>query len=368
MNIPSDLTVRAPLDPNAFRPVSDVVVTHVEQSTSSAICGAVTDTESDIAVWSAGRLTYSEVSPSVRADHLFDLASVTKVLATATLCAILNDRGKLDLDQPAADALNESGIDSRITPRSLLSHCSGLPAHVHLYKRLINREEVVRTVCQMELEYVPLTQSVYSDMGFILLGEILERSTGKQLNELFRDLVREPMKLYETVFCPSPTNRDRIVPTEDDRQWRGRLVHGEVHDENAAVMGGVAPHAGLFSTVANVSRFARLWLNEGELDGKRFVSTETIRSFRARANRVAGDTWALGWDTVSPGGSTSGKYFSPSSYGSLGFTGTSVWIDPERGVAVVLLTNRVHPTRDNWQIRELRPAFHDAVMESLNQI
>jgi CubicO group peptidase (beta-lactamase class C family) len=329
------------------------------------VCALVTNGDSDIAVWSAGWHTYDDGSTPVRADDLFDLASVTKVVSAATLCAILVDKGRLDLDRPVSEILGVTSMDSRVTPRSLLAHCSGLPAHVHLYKRLISREEVIDAVLSMDLEYEPLSQSVYSDMGYILLGAILEHVTEKPLNELFRDYVREPLGLYETVYSPTPSNRDRIVPTELDLGWRGRLIHGEVHDENAALMRGIAPHAGLFSTVGNVGRVARMWINGGEVGGRKFLSAETIKLFRSRSDLVAGSTWALGWDTVSPGGSTSGQHFSHDSYGILGYTGTSIWVDPEREVAVVLLTNRVHPTRDNWGIRELRPAFHDAVMEAV---
>ncbi len=349
--------------PARFTAVGRVLEKHVREGTTPAVCASVTDRSRDLAVWSVGRHTYAESSPATRHDDLYDLASVTKVVATATLCALLVDRGKLDLDAPVSSWV--TGVDDLVTPRALLSHAAGLPAHVHLFNRMVDREEVVNAVCRMELEYEPLTRSVYSDMGYILLGTVLERLTGAPLNELFRDCVREPLGLHETVFCPGESARPRIVPTESDTRWRGRLVHGEVHDENASVMRGIAPHAGLFSSVRDCARFARLWLNEGVLDGKRHLASETIRMFRKRDNRAAGSSWALGWDTVTPGASTSGQYFSAESYGALGFTGTSIWIDPGAEIAVVLLTNRVHPTRENWGIKRLRPEFHDAVREGL---
>ena len=330
-----------------------------------AACAAVVGPDCVRALLSAGRHTYGSFAPEVLPTHLFDLASVTKVMATTTLCAILYEKGRLDLDQPAQEILPDCDADKRVTARSILMHASGYPAHVHLYKRPIDREEVIRAVCKMNLEYEPLSQSVYSDMGFILLGAILERLEDRPLNELFRHHLRDPLGLHETMFCPGPSARDRIVPTESDEVWRGRLVHGEVHDENASVMGGVAPHAGLFGTVLDCSRFAQMWLSEGDLDGRRILNPEMIRLFRSRANVVADSSWALGWDTVSQGVSTAGQYFSGTSYGSLGFTGTSIWIDPQKEIAVVLLTNRVHPTRENWQIKSLRPAFHDAVMAGL---
>lgn len=365
MNIP--VTVDTDLDEDAVRAAARVLEAHVAGGTTPAACAVLTGPDQTLATFAAGRHTYAEDAPICRPDHLFDLASVTKVVATATVCAILSDPGKLDLDAPIQETIPEAGHDGRVTARALLSHCAGLPAHVHLYRRLVSRDEVIRSVVGMHLDYEPLTKAVYSDMGYILLGEVLERVTGRPLNELFRDLVREPLGLHETVFCPGRSALPRIVPTEDDRTWRGRRVHGEVHDENASVMGGVAPHAGLFSTVGNLATFARLWLNDGTFRGRRLFSPTTAKTFRSRAGLAPDSTWALGWDTVSAEASTSGRHFSPSSHGILGFTGTSIWSDPEAGLAVVLLTNRVHPTRDNWGIKQLRPVFHDAIREGLGR-
>jgi CubicO group peptidase (beta-lactamase class C family) len=368
MRIPARYEITNPelVDTKAVENAMSVLVGHVKASTTPAAVATILNPDGVIARWSAGWHTYGDEAKPTEITDLFDLASVTKVVATGMLFALLSEEGTIDLDAPVTETIPEFADDRRITARTLLAHCGGLPAHVHLYKRLIDREEVIRAVCGMSLEYEPLSTSVYSDMGYILLGEMLERTTGRPLNELFRDYVREPLGLHETVFSPGISARDRIVPTEDDQSWRGRLVHGEVHDENASVMRGIAPHAGLFSTVDNVSRVAQLWLNEGTLDGRSYLGADTIRAFRSRANLTEGSTWALGWDTVSPGMSTSGRHFSAESYGILGFTGTSVWVDPEREVAVVLLTNRVYPTRENWGIKQLRPEFHDAAMQTLS--
>ena len=367
MNIPISCEILLPelFNSRAVESIAAVLERHVKiRSTPSAVAAVVTR-DGVAGRWAVGRHTYGEEAQTIRVSDLYDLASVTKVVATGMLYALLSEEGVVDLDTPVNEVIGEFLVDRRITPRVLLAHCGGLPAHVHLFKRMISREEVIAAVCAMTLEYEPLSRSIYSDMGFILLGEILERKTGRPLNELFRDYVREPLGLHETVFCPGESALDRIVPTEDDTTWRGRLVHGEVHDENASVMRGVAPHAGLFATVDNVARFVQLWLNEGSFEGKRFLAHDTIKKFRTRASLVEGSTWALGWDTVTAQKSTSGKYFSPESYGILGFTGTSIWVDPERGIGVVLLTNRVHPTRESWGIRELRPEFHDAVGEAM---
>lgn len=367
MDIPSRYEIVKPelVDTKAVADALDVLTGHYEKRTSPAAVATILNRDGVIARWSAGRHTYTDESKLIETSDLFDLASVTKVLATGMLFARLSEEGRVDLDVPVFETIPEFVEDGRVTPRALLAHCGGLPAHVHLYKRLISREEVIYAVCHMSLEYQPLSKSLYSDMGYILLGEVLERTMGCPLNELFRDYVREPIGLHETVYSPGAKGRDRIVPTEDDQSWRGRLIHGEVHDENASVMRGIAPHAGLFSTVDNVSRFVQLWLNEGTLEDHRYLRTDTVRSFRSKANLDDESSWALGWDTVSPGSSTSGRWFSPESYGILGFTGTSIWVDPVNEVAVVLLTNRVYPTRENWGIKQLRPEFHDVAMTAL---
>ena len=367
MNTPVQCDVVLPelLDEKLLVRATAVLEHHVRHQTTPCASAAILNREGTVAKWVVGRHTYAADAKALGFGDLFDLASVTKVMATATLLGMFSERGDIDLDAPVYATIPEFRADARITPRALLAHCGGLPAHIHLYKRLIDRKEVVRAVCKMDLEYAPLSKSVYSDMGYILLGELLERRFSAPLNELFRDCIREPMGLYETVFGPGESAKPRIVPTERDLAWRGRLVHGEVHDENASVMRGVAPHAGLFATLDNVSRFAQMWLNEGVLDGKRFLGKDTVRMFRSRAMLDDDSTWALGWDTVSAEGSTSGQHFSSESYGILGFTGTSIWVDPAKEIAVVLLTNRVHPTRDNLGIRKLRPEFHDAAIEAV---
>jgi CubicO group peptidase (beta-lactamase class C family) len=204
---------------------------------------------------------------------------------------------------------------------------------------------------------------VYSDLGILLLGEILERVTGKDLEDLANQEVLGPLGMNDAMYRPAAALRSRIAPTEID-SWRGRLVHGEVHDENAFGLGGVAPHAGLFSTARSLGAFAQMMLNGGAYGGRRLLKPETIALFTRRANLVAGSSRALGWDTPSEP-SSAGALFSASSYGHTGFTGTSLWIDPERELFAILLTNRVHPTRDNPKITELRPAFHDAVQKAI---
>lgn len=309
-----------------------------------------------------GRLTHDAGASQVTEDTLYDLASLTKVVATTTMAMILVDEGRLDLDRPVQEFLPGflgPGKEA-VKVRHLLSHSSGLDAVAPLYRELRGREAFVERIQAMDLVYPAGSRSTYSDLGVILLGEILERVAGRPLEAFVRERIFAPLEMRETLFKPPPELRPRIAPTEFD-PWRGRLVHGEVHDENAFAMGGVAPHAGLFGTAGDLARFAQMLLNGGVFAGRRIVSRETVEVFTRRAG-IPGSDRALGWDTKSAEGSSAGILFSPRSFGHTGFTGTSMWIDPERQLFVILLTNRVHPTRENQLIREARPAVADAVV------
>jgi serine-type D-Ala-D-Ala carboxypeptidase len=315
-----------------------------------------------------GRLTYDADAPAVTAETLYDLASLTKVIATTTMAMILVDEGRLDLDRPVQEFLPgfQGPGKETVTVRHLLTHSSGLDAVAPLYKEVQGRAAFIERIEAMDLGYPPGSRSTYSDLGIILLGEILERAAGQPLEAFVRERVLGPLGMLNTMFRPPPELWPRIAPTEFD-PWRGRLVQGEVHDENAFAMGGVAPHAGLFGTAADLARLAQMLLNGGVLDGRRIVSRETIELFTRRAG-IPGSDRALGWDTKSAEGSSAGTLFSPRSFGHTGFTGTSIWIDPERRLYVILLTNRVHPTRENNLIREARPAVADAVVRALDPI
>ena len=207
-------------------------------------------------------------------------------------------------------------------------------------------------------------RAIYSDLGVLLLGEILERSSDRGLAVQVEDEVLEPLGLADTGYLPPEDLRERIAPTEYD-SWRGRLPHGEVHDENTLALGGIAAHAGLFGTARDVAAFGQAILNGGAYGGRRLASAKTVALFTRRAELVPGSSRALGWDTPSQP-SSAGRYFSARSFGHTGFTGTSLWIDPELDLIVVLLTNRVHPTRENIAIRRLRPAIHDAVVQAID--
>jgi CubicO group peptidase (beta-lactamase class C family) len=325
---------------------------------------AITQSGKLVALKALGRLTYGPESPPMTTETVFDLASVSKVVATTTMAMILYERGMLDLDAPVAGILPEfAGEDKRrreVTMRMLLAHSSGLPAHEKLYLRAHNKQELVQAALRVPLKTNPGTHAEYSDIGFIVLGVALERLAEEPIDRFCRRQIFGPLGMMHTVFNPPATWKPSIPPTTDDQIFRKRIVQGEVYDENASVMGGVAPHAGLFSTAAEVAIFAMLMLNGGAPIPRR----ETALMFTQRQNSPAGTSRALGWDTPSAP-SQSGKYFSPSSFGHLGYTGTSLWIDPERQLSITLLTNRTWPDCANQAIKEVRPKFHDAVVEAL---
>ena len=317
-------------------------------------------------VLASGRLTFAPEAAAVAASTVYDLASLTKVVVTTTIAMRLYDAGRLDLDQPACSWLPGlgSGAKAQITVAHLLQHSSGLAGWQPLFREISGWDAYVERISQIKLAYAPGQQAVYSDLGFILLGAILERVAGVAWSRLASEWVLTPLGLRETTYCPEAEWRPRVAPTEVCA-WRGRLMHGEVHDENAFAMGGIAPHAGLFGTAADLARVAHLMLDEGVSGHGRLVTPATIARFTRRA-AIPGSTRALGWDTPSEAGySTAGARMSRRAFGHTGFTGTSLWIDPERGVFVILLSNRIHPKRDNEGIRWVRPALADAVLSDL---
>ena len=309
-----------------------------------------------------GRLTYDPNSPPASNDTIFDLASLTKVLSTTPLVMQQVERGAMGLDDPVEQYLATwRGADrAAVTLRDLLAHASGLPAWVPFFRESRGRHAFELAIASTRLEYVPRSKSVYSDLGFMLLGFILD--DGVPLAKRFDTLFAQMGIVQEVQFTPPELWQRRTAPTEHD-PWRGRLLVGEVHDENAYALGGVAGHAGLFGTSAAVGDYARHLLQI--LDGRTGAfGRDTLMTFITRQTSIPGSSRALGWDTMLPT-SSCGTCMSPRAFGHTGFTGTSLWIDPDRGVYVVLLTNRVHPTRENDAMKELRPALHDAVIKDL---
>jgi CubicO group peptidase (beta-lactamase class C family) len=336
-----------------------------------------------IAHQALGRFTYEPASPRVATNSIFDLASVTKAVATTTMAMILYERGLLDLEAPVTAIVPEfAGDDPRrrdVTLRMLLVHASGLPAYEKLFLRAKTRDALLTAAFTTNLTADPGTRAEYSDIGFIILGVALERLADEPLDTFCQREIFGPLGMSHTTFNPPKAWKDKIIPTVDEcgagapareplipsakpasGTFRGRIVQGEVQDENASVLGGVAAHAGLFAPCEDVAIFAHALLSAGHP----ILRPDTIELFTRRESSPKGTSRALGWDTPSSP-SQSGKYFGPRSYGHLGYTGTSLWIDPERQLSITLLTNRTWPDCQNQAIKHVRPAFHDAVIEAL---
>lgn len=294
-----------------------------------------------------GRLDWRAGSPAVRADRtIYDLASLTKVVATTTAAMLLYDEGRLDLEAPVSRYLPgfSGGDKDRVTVRHLLTHRSGLPAGRELWRLASSPSSARWVVVATPLVCAPGTCFIYSDLGADVLGWAIEAIAGQPLDQFIQARVFGPLGMSDTFFNPADSLDYRIAPTEIAPP-RGYPIRGEVHDENAFVLGGVAGHAGLFSTAADLSVFAQMMLNGGQYAGVRIISDSTVALFTRRSGgNSAGGSRALGWDTADGDGS-SGVYLTSRAYGHTGFTGTSMWIDPERQMFVVLLTNRVHAAR-----------------------
>ena len=339
-----------------------------------------------VALDAVGRFTFDADSQEVTPGTVFDLASLTKVMATTSMAMLLYDKGRghknraqeelrgvLDLEARLGDILpgfvvgmEHGSHKERITLRMLLAHSSGLPGYGRLFEEHHTPEGVLRAALHIPLEAEPGTRAEYSDIGFILLGKALEVLSGDLAGRYFEREIVTPLGLETARYCPPADWRPGIPPTEHDRVYRGRVIQGEVQDENCHALGGVAGHAGLFSNTLDVLRFAGCILAEGRTPhGRHLFQPETVRLFATRQTEPAGTSRALGWDTPSEP-SSAGRYFSRSSIGHLGYAGTSLWIDPERKLAAALLTNRTWPDRSNKAIQEVRRAFHDAVAEGIN--
>ncbi|MBW1703731.1 MAG: serine hydrolase [Deltaproteobacteria bacterium] len=325
-----------------------------------------------------GNRSLSPQAASMTRGTIFDLASLTKPLSTTLAIMKLIDEGEIDLDQTLESLLSrDMPKDKRIlTPRLLLNHCAGFvdwkPFYLELERLEVeNRKESLRELLlNMPLVYRPGDETLYSDLGFMILEWVIEERAGMSLPEYLEKYFYAPLLLKNTFFSTSVPHagfmEDQFAATEDC-PWRKKIVSGYVHDENAYALGGYSGHAGLFGTAEDV--YALVNLLRGHYHGERgdYLKRETVREFFTRQDLVKGSTWALGWDTPSPEGSSSGKYFSANSVGHLGFTGTSVWMDLDRDIIVIFLTNRVHPTRNNEKIKAFRPRIHDLVMEELGK-
>jgi beta-N-acetylhexosaminidase len=365
----------------------DAVVGYLRTEVDTAFPGAV------VAVGRHGQLAllaavghYGVGDPrAVTPETVYDLASLTKVIALTTACILLVDAGRLDLDAPVQRYLPEfrGPNKDRVTIRHLLTHSAGLIADLPLYDSTHSRAQALAFVDTAPLLWEPGTHYTYSDLSAIVLMQVVERVTGEPLDRFLEEQVFGPLGMTATRFVPPRSWRDRIAPTEVDTFFRHRLLIGEVHDESAARLGGVSGNAGLFSTAPDLARFAT-WL----LSSRSCMSTSTpprewapghgsvrelsstacalIQRFTTRQDIPPGSTRALGWDTPSDSGySSAGAILSRRSFGHTGYTGTSIWMDPERDLFVILLSNRVNPTRANLKILRVRPHVADLAAAAL---
>jgi CubicO group peptidase (beta-lactamase class C family) len=322
-----------------------------------------------LALDGVGGFTYDQPAEAVTVSCVYDLASITKVIATTSMGMLLHQTGKLSLETPLAQILpafaqgeSAGGARHRVTLRMLLAHASGLPGYARLFATAPGREQLLEACLRLPLETPPGSHAEYSDPGFILLGHALEIIAGESLENFCAREVFIPLGMTSTRFRPPAAWRPAIPPTEVDSTFRHRVIQGEVQDENCFVLGGAAGHAGLFSNALDPLLYAGCLLGRHS----QLFAPEVIQLFTTRAGLPPGSSRALGWDTPSTP-SSSGRFFSPRSAGHLGYAGTSFWIDFERRLAIVLLTNRTWPDRQSQAIRLVRPAFHNAVMEALVQ-
>ncbi len=309
-----------------------------------------------------GHLIYDDSSSRVTTNTIYDLASLTKVIASTTAAMICVDRGLFSIDDKAARYIPQFGENGKenITIKNLLLHNSGLPAYKKFYALYNTPDEVLNDIYSTVPVYPAGTKTVYSDLGMIVLGKIIEKVTGKTLDNFCNSEIFKPLGMNDTYFNPPSALKFRIAPTEFDKYWRNRLLIGEVHDETASLLKGVSGHAGLFSTAGDISKLLQMLLQKGIFEGKRIIDSSTVKLFTSKQSNERG----LGWDIKSAAGSSAGSLFSDRSYGHTGFTGTSVWTDPEKDLFVVFLTNRVYPTRNNNKIIKIRPELHDLVIKA----
>ena len=321
-----------------------------------------------IASESFGKHTYDEDANIVTNESIYDIASLTKVISTTPLIMKLISMKKIGLKHTLGQFY--SNIDEtkkNITIKHLLTHSSGFKPFIEYYKtEMVNRDLIINDILNTELDFNPGKKYQYSDLGMILLMDIIEKVAGKKIDYLSRNWIYKKIGMNNTMFNPDYDLLNRVVPTEYDSLFRKKMIHGIVHDENAFLLGGVSGHAGLFSTAEDLGKFGQMMINKGSWLGSRYFRSSLIRQFTKRQNFPKGSERTLGWDTPSRNGrSSAGDFYSHNSFGHLGFTGTSIWIDSDNEVVIVFLTNRVHPTRKNNRIYSIRRKFHNYAMKAI---
>lgn len=312
-----------------------------------------------------GSLSWGLASAAVKPDEsIYDLASLTKVIGTTTGAMVLFDEGKLDLDAKVSKYIPvfSGGMKDQVTVRMLLTHSAGLPPGRDIWRRHVSPAEAKQLILSTKLQYKPGSGFTYSDIGADILGWVVESAANAPLDRFLHDRVFAPLGMRSTGFKPADSLRYRIAPTETSPP-RGYPLKGEVHDENAYALGGIVGHAGLFGTAGDLAIFAQMMLNRGEYNGVRIIADSTVKLFTGRATK----TRALGWE-VAEGQHGAGDYFDEHAFGHTGYTGTSLWIDPDREMFVVLLTNRVHAAkvrRPSLVIADVRQDVADAAALSV---
>ena len=309
------------------------------------------------------RIDYEEEQEPMRMDTVFDLASLTKVVATLPSILKLVDEGEVALGDPVAHFIPEFSTNDKleITLLNLLTHTSGLISHRKFYQEDLNQEEIFKKIYEETLEYEPGSKVVYSDLGFILLSKIVEVVTQKKFDDFVTKEIFEPLGMNETTFLPHFSN-ERYAATEFDKEINHYKL-GVVHDENANTLGGVSGHAGLFSTLADLNKYISMFQNEGVFNGKRILSANAIRLSQKNFTSSLNEMRGLGWQLKTGNITSCGDYFSDQAFGHTGFTGTSIWFDPAVDLSVILLTNRVHYGRESHILR-LRPRLHNLIRQS----
>ena len=316
-----------------------------------------------IAKYGAGHLDWApKKSPVPTESTMWDMASLTKVIAMTSSMMQLVEAHRVELDAPVQRYLPDwTGPNKeKVTVRQLLTHSSGLPAWRPLYKEATDADAAMSLAYATPLDTLPGVRMVYSDIGGILMGEIVRAVSGDRVDTYFAKHIAGPLKLHDSMFLPPASLLPRIAPTEID-PWRQRHLRGEVHDENASMLGGVSGHAGLFSSARDLARIAQVYLNRGELQGVRIWKPETIEEFTTVQDSAFSNR-ALGWETPT-GTNSAGHLMKRPAFGHTGFTGTSIWIDPARDLFIVMLTNRVNPTRANTKITAVRQALADSIVK-----
>ena len=362
-SLPDDATSRRLLVGNLQDSISAILQAGVRDSAFPGAVAVVGTSRGAVVTSAVGRLDWGP-SPPPSTSTLWDLASLTKVIALTSSMMLLVESRAVDLNAPVQRYLPEfqGRWKEGVTVRHLLTHSSGLPSWRPLYKEADGPANAMALAISTPLDTVPGARMVYSDLGVIILGEVVTRVSGQPFEAFVRERVFAPLAMHETMFRPDSSFRERIAPTEVD-PWRQRHLRGEVHDENAYALGGVSAHAGLFSSATDLIRIARMYLEAGTLDGRRFVSPTTIDQFTAVQDSSLSHR-ALGWETPN-GTNSAGRLMSKRAFGHTGFTGTSLWIDREQGVFILLLTNRVNPTREHRGITAVRVAVADATMRAV---